>query len=143
MSTSSYETEESEYNMGLNDYAIPLAAQRSTTTPSTTANAELSSYAAVESSAASSSAASSSAISQPEEVWTRYEDETSGFAYFVNESTGESRWEVAEEVLTATEDTIADSTADTEEQGWIEVTDGDGNKYYYNEVSALNSLFSV
>ena len=70
-----------------------------------------------------------------EDGWSRYMDEESGYAYFHNSGTGESKWEEDNEYHSLSDNTLvigADKHYKT--NGWVEVIDENGNTYYYNKV---------
>ena len=62
-------------------------------------------------------------------------DEESGYAYFHNSGTGESKWEEDNAYHSSSDNTLAigvDKHHKT--NGWVEVNDENGNTYYYNKV---------
>jgi hypothetical protein len=72
-------------------------------------------------------------------TWTKFVDAASGYAYYVNDATGESKWgdpepAVASNVQSATpsKKSAPYSSGDNE---WVEYTDpGSGYTFYFNEV---------
>ena len=64
--------------------------------------------------------------------WTSFTDDDSGFVYYVNDLTGESKW--AEEMQTVNGATLGDTVDDP--NLWVEMFDDNrGYVFYYNEVT--------
>lgn len=77
-------------------------------------------------------------VSSPSKnIWTRFIDHDSGYAYYVNDVTGESKWADVEESNVLEPKTSSPSGEKTTaiDSDWIEYTDPDsGHIFYFNEV---------
>ena len=126
MSTRSDDSDDSEYGMELHKYPEEFDSTRRESMTKTM----------LESHILNSIEYSEAEYGKPiEDGWSRYMDEESGYAYFHNSGTGESKWEEDNEYHSLS-DNILEIGADKhyKTNGWVEVIDENGNTYYYNKV---------
>lgn len=72
--------------------------------------------------------------------WDRYIDEETGFPYIVNTVSGESKWDTELFDFSLSADDLAVAAAGEPDCNWVEVTDNDGNVYFYNRVRSSLSV---
>ena len=126
MSTISDDSDDSDYGMELYKYSKGMDSARRDSIKKTMLDSHI--LNSIEYSKAEN-------CEHMEDSWSRYMDEESGYAYFHNSGTGESKWEEDNAYHSSSDNTLAigvDKHHKT--NGWVEVNDENGNTYYYNKV---------
>lgn len=128
------------YDMGPGDYYLPLTEVKSLeSSPKSPTKLSLEELTLTD---LADSQTTDFLLTTSPSTWKRYIDELSGFAYIINEQSGESKWEDDELFdLSISVDAVRPVVTyePRTESHWVEVMDIEGNTYYFNQVILLIS----